>query len=528
VEASVKPKSDKPLISIILPIAHNEKLNLINSCLKSLAHQKSNNFELIIVHSNNRHVKQALSRFDFNSIRTFENSLNKSAARNFGAKKAKGDYLLHLDADMELPATLLEKLITKAKTSRAEAVVIPAKSRKKPGFWSKYRQLELDLLVEDPYLETPFFVKKKLFLSIGGFAENLDPIDDWYLQLALKEAGVSFDRISLPIIMNGGLKFKERLRRKYQRGRLIPAFLTRFPKANQPKSSTRLKVLWQGRKKLLSQPHLALALIALKLPETSAFWWGMQRPLKKAEPKINNVYSQTEVATTYDTERLNTNYKRYKHYAEVRSLLELLSKPKHKVLEVGAGTGRVTNELIKRGFAVTPTDISAAMLTEFKKKKGLPSPILTKGSLLPFPSRSFPAVVSMRVIWHILDEKERNKFLEEAIRVSSKDVIIDLANISRSKNILVKTLVSLYTKFFPQGYNVYSETFFFNLKEFKKLQTDKGLKIEKSVPLDIIIPIWLNLLPENLAKAVFPTVFEIDKISAKIIPPTRYLLRISK
>ncbi len=99
----MKPKSDKPLISIILPIAHNEKLNLINSCLKSIAQQKSNNFELIIVHSKNRYIKQALSRINFTQTKTFENNLGKSAARNFGVKQSFGAYLFNMDVDMELP-----------------------------------------------------------------------------------------------------------------------------------------------------------------------------------------------------------------------------------------------------------------------------------------------------------------------------------------------------------------------------------------------------------------------------------------
>ncbi len=58
---------------------------------------------------------------------------------------------------------------------------------------------------------------------------------------------------------------------------------------------------------------------------------------------MGNIYLNPKIASNYEEERLNTNYKRYKHYVEVKSLLELLAKePKHKIIEVGCGTGRIT------------------------------------------------------------------------------------------------------------------------------------------------------------------------------------------
>ncbi len=243
---------------------------------------------------------------------------------------------------------------------------------------------------------------------------------------------------------------------------------------------------------------------------------------------MKNIYLQPKVAASYEQERLNSNYKRYKHYSEVRALLDcLVSGKKTEILEVGCGTGRITQELTKKGFSVTPTDVSPAMLAEFVKKKDLPKPILTKGSSLPFPKKSYQTIVSIRVIWHILD-KERNKLLTELFRVSSKDIIADFTNQERVKNRIIKALTFIFTKIFPQNYKVYEETYFFDMKQLERFLVGKEAKIEKSIPLDTIIPVWLDLLPENFARRLYPFLFNLDRLAAKILPPTRYLLKISK
>ncbi|OGY24519.1 MAG: hypothetical protein A2Y57_01285 [Candidatus Woykebacteria bacterium RBG_13_40_7b] len=166
------------------------------------------------------------------------------------------------------------------------------------------------------------------------------------------------------------------------------------------------------------------------------------------------------------------------------------------------------------------------MLSHYIKKEGLPKPILINGSSLPFPENSYPTIVSIRVLWHILKKRERSKLISELLRVSSQDIIADFTNQERLKNKLTGTLTSLLSFLFQQRYK--DQIYFFNLSEVERSLATKQAKIEKAVPLDTFIPIWLNILPERIAKKLYPTVFKLDKFLAKIIPPTRYLLKISK
>ena len=528
-EASVKLKSDKPLISITLPISSSESPNLVSTCLNSLSNQTYNNFEVIVVTppNTNKKISLLLKLYPFTKI--YFEDLNKTAARNFAVKRSKGKYIFYIDADYELTPDVVSECIEKTIKERSLAVITPKAEAPRSNFWSKCRSLERELFWGHPYAESPDFIEKSTFDSVGGFDENLDPLDDWYLQLSLKRRGVTFSRIDSLIYVRESLNFKELIARKYQRGRLIPSFLDRFPNTQQTKLSAKLRLLWSGRKKILSQPHLALGLTVLKLPETLALWWGMLQPLRRQKTSTKNVYSLPEIAASYDEHRLNTNYKRYKHFAEVKSLLDLLAKKKkHKILEVGCGTGRITQELVKKGYTVKPTDVSPAMISEYLKKKTLPKPVLTKDSLLPFPNNSYQTAVSIRVVWHILKKEERERFIFELIRVASEGIVADFTNRKRIENRLIRMLTTLFTIIYPQGYKVHGETHFFDLKKLKRHFTSKGVIIQDSTPLDTIIPIWLNILPEKVANRLFPLVLGLDRLSAKVIPPTRYLLRISK
>ncbi|OGY24521.1 MAG: hypothetical protein A2Y57_01295 [Candidatus Woykebacteria bacterium RBG_13_40_7b] len=87
----MESKLVRPFISVVLPIARFEPPHLINFCLKSLAYQKNKDFEVIIINANNRYLDAILKNVAQLKLRIFNNSLNKTQARNFGAKKSTWD-----------------------------------------------------------------------------------------------------------------------------------------------------------------------------------------------------------------------------------------------------------------------------------------------------------------------------------------------------------------------------------------------------------------------------------------------------
>lgn len=498
------------MISILLPISNQESLKAIDVCLASLASQTYKNFEVLVVTSKSKaqEISKVTKKYPF--VKILKRKLNKTEARNFAAKEAKGKFLFYIDADMQPSPQVLEECMEKA-TKGAKAIITPKKEAPNSNFWSKCRAVERSLFWKEKYLESPDFIEKALFESIGGFNEKLDPMDDWDLQLTLRERGVKFDRIKAPVLVSESTNFGQMLRKKYERGRIFPAFKKVHPNIPQLNPKIRLRNYFKNWKSFIKSPHLTIGLFILKIGNITSFFLGTLNPYQKEIVNINP-YSLPKIAEKYDQKRLSSNFGRYKHYVEIQSLFKLLPRQKIKILEVGAGTGRITQELIKKGLKVYPLEPSEAMLAQYKKKAGLPKPKLLKTPKLPYKDGSFPAVISIRVFWHIRNTKEREIFLKEMARVSSSLVLLDIVNKQR---FLGKILIN-------------RETYATRLSEFEALSDKYGLSIDTIIPLDICLPFWLNLIPQALATKLFPPLYRLDLILAKLIPPGRYLLKLSK
>lgn len=93
------------MISIIIP-TYNEE-DVILNCLDSLSKQSFTDFEIIIIDDGS--TDKTLE--NLNQIRVFhQNHLGAGAARNLGAKQAKGEILVFVDADMTFDKDFLKML----------------------------------------------------------------------------------------------------------------------------------------------------------------------------------------------------------------------------------------------------------------------------------------------------------------------------------------------------------------------------------------------------------------------------------
>ena len=108
------------------------------------------------------------------------------------------------------------------------------------------------------------------------------------------------------------------------------------------------------------------------------------------------------------------------------------------ILEIGSATGRYTEELAKRGYLLTSVDLSTVLLDECRKnleREGLERRVrLVEADvrdLSQITEDNFDAVLLMGPLYHLVEEEDRKRALQEVFARLRKGGIIFSAFISR-------------------------------------------------------------------------------------------------
>lgn len=145
-------------------------------------------------------------------------------------------------------------------------------------------------------------------------------------------------------------------------------------------------------------------------------------------PKIRVLKS----APGYDLAAFNYDKKeKYLNSFEQNKLLSLLGDLSGKnILDVGAGTGRLSLMLAKAGADVTALDISSEMLKILKNKDKKIKTIVGDAESLPFEKNSFDVVTAAFLVVHL---KDPSVFFDEAYRVLKEDGLLLVSNINQKE-----------------------------------------------------------------------------------------------
>lgn len=191
-------------VSVVIPFFNNE--NTITETLTSISNQTYKNLETIIVDSGSSaaslaRLQQILKSFPELEVRLIsEGKKNNKPRRNIAVKKARGDYIVPLDADDLLAAAYVEKSLKEFENTDALDVVYSETIVF--GFINELwvtRDFSYSGIFNRNQLSVTAMIKKESLLEAGGYRENLPGYEDWDLWIRFAKMGKTFKRIPEPL-----------------------------------------------------------------------------------------------------------------------------------------------------------------------------------------------------------------------------------------------------------------------------------------------------------------------------------------
>jgi SAM-dependent methyltransferase len=149
----------------------------------------------------------------------------------------------------------------------------------------------------------------------------------------------------------------------------------------------------------------------------------------------------TDIADYYNSDPEREHWRLQRHQLEhdlTWRYLDTYLPAQGKILEVGAGTGRYTLELTRRGYDITAVDMSAALLERGRANIAgeelagqVRFVVADARHLAAVPGKDFDAALLMGPLYHLVAEADRKAALKEVCDRLRRDGVLFSSFISR-------------------------------------------------------------------------------------------------
>lgn len=147
---------------------------------------------------------------------------------------------------------------------------------------------------------------------------------------------------------------------------------------------------------------------------------------KKKQATTGN--SVIDFYNNYDEEGRLMRKSRMPEYLNTMKYIEKYLSPDSKIIEIGAGTGRYSLALAKRGYDVTAVELVPHNIDVMKKKvKSHHNIKIYEGNacdLSMFESETYDIVLLLGPMYHLFTDEDKYKAMSEAIRVAKTGGVI--------------------------------------------------------------------------------------------------------
>lgn len=222
------------LVSIIIPTKNASQI--LPACLRSIKNQSYKHVEVIIVDGKSKDMDKTMQIAKKYGCKfyTFVPQVKKglfdaTGKRNYVKKKAQGEYIYHIDADMELTENVISEAV-KLCAKGFDAITVPEDSFGE-GPWARAKTLERRFFWGDDTIESPRFFRKKVWDTVGGYDETMGAGgEDRDIGIKTRLAGYKVGRINNLVIHNeGNLQLKQIFKKQFMYKREVLKFFKKRP-----------------------------------------------------------------------------------------------------------------------------------------------------------------------------------------------------------------------------------------------------------------------------------------------------------
>ncbi len=220
-------QSERNLVSVIVPTRDSSRT--IATCLESLGRQRDVEIDIVIVDQESNDGTSMIAH-DYGAtvvnVKRTATYAPPSRSRNVGFSKSRGNYVLHIDSDMELSSPdLLSSCVSACRS--AHAVIIP-EIDVGIGFWAECKSMERQCHLGKTLLESPRFFRRETFQALSGYDSSITSGEDWELTDRLLQRGAIIARIPLRIKHHlGSLSMRAQLMKKFSYGKTMLPYAER-------------------------------------------------------------------------------------------------------------------------------------------------------------------------------------------------------------------------------------------------------------------------------------------------------------
>lgn len=155
------------LVSVVIPA--KDSAATLELCLHALARQTYKAVEVIVVDNGSSDETMAIAQRWGVEVSSADGRI--PSGRNRGSRQSSGEFLLHIDSDMELPPDSIAQCVSCAR--RGAGIVILPERNVAQGYWMRAYSFGKELARGVEGMEYGRFVSAALFHAIGGYDENL-------------------------------------------------------------------------------------------------------------------------------------------------------------------------------------------------------------------------------------------------------------------------------------------------------------------------------------------------------------------